>query len=172
VYRDIPDDLRELIEPVVADHGCELVDVDGVRGSGPGVLRITIDRSEGDGQVSLDGCAEISREIESQLDAADVMPGRYRLEVSSPGLDRVLAREKDFLAACGMEVRIETRRPLAERRRFRGTLIDFKEGMVRLFVNDGAEVEIPFDEVVKANSLYKFSRADFSSGRRSGGAAK
>jgi ribosome maturation factor RimP len=72
VYRDIPDDLRELIEPVVADHGCELVDVDDVRGSGGGVLRITIDRAEGDGQVSLDGCAEISREIESQLDAADV----------------------------------------------------------------------------------------------------
>jgi len=171
VYRDIPDDLRELIEPVVADHGCELVDVDDVRGSGPGVLRVTIDRSEGDGQVPVDGCAEISREIESQLDAADVMPGRYRLEVSSPGLDRVLAREKDFLAACGMEVRIETRRLLAERRRFRGTLIDFKEGIVRLLV-DGTEVEIPFDEIVKANSLYQFSRADFSSGGRSGGAAK
>ena len=171
MYRDIPDDLRELIEPVIEDRGCELVDVDDARGSGRDVLRITIDRAEGDGQVPVDSCAEISREIESQLDAADVIPGRYRLEVSSPGLDRVLAREKDFLTACGSEVRISTRRPLAGRRRFRGMLIDFKDAIARVSV-DGVEVRIPFDEVAKANSLYKFSRADFASGNKAGSAAQ
>ena len=171
MYRDIADDLRGLIEPVIADRGCELVDVDDARGSGPGVLQITIDRVEGDGQVSLDRCAEISREIESQLDAADVFPGRYRLEVSSPGLDRVLAREKDFLAACGSEVKLWTRQSLDGRSCFRGMLIDFKDDIARMSV-DGVEVRIPFDEVVKASSLYQFSRADFSSGSKAGSAAQ
>jgi ribosome maturation factor RimP len=85
----------------------------------------------------------------------------YRLEVSSPGLDRLLAREKDFRAACGSEVWIETRQPLDGRRRFRGQLITFEEGVARLTV-DGCEVGIPFADVAKANTIYKFTRADFA----------
>ena len=94
-------------------------------------------------------------------DAADAVSAEYRLEVSSPGLDRPLAREKDFRAACGSEVRIETHRPLAGRRRFRGQLITFEEGVARLTV-DGCEVGIPFADVAKANTIYKFTRADFA----------
>ena len=67
----------------------------------------------------------MSREIDTQLDVADAIERSYRLEVSSPGLDRVLAREVDFTRACGSEVAIETRRPIEGRRRFRGRLDDF-----------------------------------------------
>jgi len=161
VYRDIPEDLRNLIEPVVEDHGCELVNAEVVRGSGIGSVRVVIDSAAGDGRVPVELCAEVSREVESQLDAADAIAGRYRLEVSSPGLDRVLAREKDFAAARGSEVKIRTRRPIDGRRRFRGVLVDFSEGVARVDV-DGAQSEIPFEEVEKANTVYKFSRADFS----------
>jgi len=112
MYRDIPEGLRILIEPVVEDAGLELVDVTITRGRPPWLLRITIDTREADGRVSVDRCAEVSREIEVHLDAAEAIANAYRLEVSSPGLDRILAREKDFSAACGSEVRIETRRPL------------------------------------------------------------
>ena len=132
MYRDIPEDLRGLIEPVVTDHDCELVDVEVVRGSGPGLLRVTIDNGQGDGRVAVERCAEVSREIATQLDAADAMSGSYRLEVSSPGLDRTLAREKDFVAACGSEVKVRTRRPLDGRRRFKGVLVDFREGVARI----------------------------------------
>jgi ribosome maturation factor RimP len=168
VYRDIPDDLRALIEPVVEDHGFELVDVVVTRGAGPGSVRVTIDSELGNGLVPIDVCVDVSREIETQLDANEAVDGSYRLEVSSPGLDRTLAREKDFTAACGDEVKIKTRRPLDGRRRFKGVLVDFKGGIARVAV-DGREIEIPFDEVEKANKLYKFSRADFRAAGRTGG---
>jgi ribosome maturation factor RimP len=180
VYRDIPEELRMLIEPVVEGSGLELVDVMITRGGRPQLLRVTIDTPQGDGRVSVERCADVSREIETQLDAADVVSGEYRLEVSSPGLDRLLAREKDFAAACGSEVQIQTRRPqkdfaaacgsevqiqtrrpLDGRRRFRGRLLEFDRGVAKLTV-DGREVDIPFEEVAKANTVYQFTRADFA----------
>jgi ribosome maturation factor RimP len=161
VYRDIPEELRMLIEPVVEGSGFELVDVMITRGGRPRLLRVTIDTPQGDGRVSVERCADVSREIETQLDAADVVAGEYRLEVSSPGLDRLLAREKDFAAACGSEVQIQTRRPLDGRRRFRGRLLEFDRGVAKLTV-DGREVDIPFEEVAKANTVYQFTRADFA----------
>ncbi|MGH0034247.1 MAG: ribosome maturation factor RimP [Myxococcota bacterium] len=164
MYRDIPPELREIVEPVLADHGCELVDVDLRLGHGQGLVRVVVDSDAGDGLVQVDRCAVISREIESALDAADAIPGRYRLEVSSPGLDRWLGREKDFEAAVGCEVKIEARRPLEGRRRFRGLLEGFQDGEAKVKL-DGPEarvVSIPFDEVKKANTVYKFSRQDFS----------
>ena len=120
MYRDIPEDLRRLIEPIVEDQDCELVDVETLGGARGNLLRVTIDRKEGDGRVAVERCASISREIGTQLDANDAMPGSYHLEVSSPGLDRVLSREKDFAAACGQEVKLKTRRPVGGRRRFKG----------------------------------------------------
>jgi ribosome maturation factor RimP len=161
VYRDIPEDLRALIEPVVVDQECQLVDVEVLRGGSQGLLRVTIDSSSGDGRVSIDRCADISRELQTQLDVADAMEGAYRLEVSSPGLDRVLAREQDFSAAVGEEVKIRTRRPLEGRRRFRGTLVGFEAGAARVAI-EWEQVEIRFGDVEKANILYKFSRADFA----------
>ena len=160
VYRDIPEELRALIEPVVDEAGFELVDVQLARGGRPWTLKITIDTPESDGRVSVDGCAAISRELGSQLDVADAIETNYCLEVSSPGLDRPLAREKDFASACGREVHIETRQPISGRRRFRGVLLRFEEDVAAIKV-DGKEVEISFAEVSKAKTVYQFSRADF-----------
>ena len=99
-----------MIEPIVQDHGLELVDVEILGGRGARVVRVTIDSPEGDGRVPVEQCVAVSREVGTQLDERDAIAGRYRLEVSSPGLDRMLAREKDFAAAVGKDVRIETRR--------------------------------------------------------------
>jgi ribosome maturation factor RimP len=165
VYRDIPEEMRALIEPIVADHGLELVDADLKRGRVPWTLRVFVDTPEGDGRVPVEDCARVSREIGSHLDAADLVPARYTLEVSSPGLDRVLAREKDFIAACGSEVKVETRAPLEGRKRFRGRLIGFDEEVARLLV-DGEEVQIAFVDVAKANAVYEFTREDFAKGAR------
>jgi ribosome maturation factor RimP len=161
MYRDIPQSLRALIEPVVGDHGLELVDAEITRGPGGALVRIVVDTRAGDGRVPLERCAEVSREIGTHLDAEGSVATPYQLEVSSPGLDRRLAREKDFAAARGCEVRIETRRPLDGRRRFRGELVAFEGGLVRLRV-DGREVAIPFDEVARANQVYHFTPADFA----------
>ena len=150
-----------MIEPVVEAAGLELVDVSLVRGRQPWSLRVTIDTRAGDGRVPVDACASVSREVATHLDAADAIPVSYRLEVSSPGLDRLLAREKDFSAACGEEVAIETRQPLDGRRRFRGTLVAFEGGVARMRV-DGSECAIPFDAVARAHTIYHFTRADFA----------
>ncbi len=160
VYRDIPEELRALIEPVVDEAGFELVDVQLAHGGRPRTLKITIDTPELDGRVSVDGCAAISRELGCQLDVADAIESTYSLEVSSPGLDRPLTREKDFAFACGREVHIETRQPICGRRRFRGVLLRFEEDVAAIEV-DGNEVEISFAEVSKAKTVYQFSRADF-----------
>jgi len=161
VYRDIPPDLRALIEPIVEAHGCELVDITARKGRPPWLLRITIDTPDGDGRVPVGRCAAVSREVGTQLDAADAIERSYSLEVSSPGLDRVLAREKDFAAACGFEVSLETRRPLEGRRRFRGRLESFEGCVARLRV-DGTPFEIPFTEVAKGHRIYDITSADFA----------
>jgi len=161
VYRDIPQELRSLIEPIVEAHALELVDAELVRGRAPWALRVTVDTPSGDGKVSIERCADVSREIGTHLDAKDAIPVRYRLEVSSPGLDRRLAREKDFEASRGLEVQIETRHAMDGRRRFRGRLVAFSSGIATLAL-EGREVSIPFIEIGKANRVYEFTRADFA----------
>jgi ribosome maturation factor RimP len=170
IYRDIPEELRALIEPVVDEHDCELVDVEVVRNRGTGLLRITVDNPNGDGRVAIERCVAISREIETLLDAADSIPGAYQLEVSSPGLDRVLGREKDFLAAIDQEVKLRTRRPIEGRKRYRGRLVSLESGVLKMKVEGlrkvsgvgGDEVLIPIEEVEKANLIYEFTSADFA----------
>ena len=161
MYADIPEDLRRCIEPVVVDHGLELVDVDFTRGRAPWRVRVVVDTPVGDGRVSIDVCAAVSREVGAQLDAQDAISSRYTLEVTSPGFDRVLAREKDFAAACGGEIKLKTRRAIDGQRSFRGRLEAFEAGSIRLRV-EGREVVIPFGEVAKANAVYEFSREDFA----------
>jgi len=164
MYRDIPEELRALIEPIVTDHGLELMDADLARGRGPWQLRVTVDTPAGDGAVSVEACADVSRELGTQLDATDAIDHAYTLEVSSPGLDRPLSRAKDFTAAAaddGSDVKIETRVPVDGRRRFRGRLVGFDGETARVAV-DGREFAIPFAQVAKAHVVYPFSAADFA----------
>lgn len=154
-----------MIEPVVEGAGFELVDVLVQRGRPPWQVKVVIDTANGDGRVPVDHCAVVSREIETHFDAADAIEKSYRLEVSSPGLDRVLAREKDFVAAMGSEIQLQTREPQNGRRRFRGLLLGFDGRVARLDVG-GSEVRIPFDTISRANVIYKFTPADF---QRKGG---
>ncbi len=165
MYREIPEGYRQLIEPIVIEHGLELVDVELRRGRAPWIVRVIVDTPAGDGGVAVDLCAEVSREVAVGLDAADLIPSRYTLEVSSPGLDRTLAREKDFHAACGSEVRIETREPVEGRRRFRGRLLGF-DGKIAEVLVDGEPREVPFASISRARTVYQFTRQDFAAGSR------
>jgi ribosome maturation factor RimP len=161
MYGDIPAAMRELIEPIVTGHGLELVDVERHQGRAPWRVRVIVDTPAGDGRVAIERCAEVSREIAVNLDASDAIPVAYTLEVSSPGFDRVLAREKDFERALGSEVKIETRAPIAGRRRFKGKLTAFGSGAASVAV-DGQDYRIPFAEVARAHKVHQFTPADFS----------
>lgn len=96
--------LAELAEPVVADHQAELVDVE-VSGRGSYSVRLLVHRSKG---ATVDLCEAISRELSDLLDVEDPVPGRYRLEVTSPGLDRPLRTDADFCRAQSRRLKVVT----------------------------------------------------------------
>ncbi len=96
--------LFEIAEPVVADHGAELVDVE-ISGSGSFSVRLLVHREAG---VTVDLCEAISRELSDVLDIEDPLPGRYRLEVTSPGLERPLQTDADFLRAHRRRLKVVT----------------------------------------------------------------
>ena len=128
MYRDIPEELRGLIEPVVDGAGFELVDVTMTRGRPPWMLRVTIDTPEGDGRVPVERCAAVSREIESNLDAADAIPSSYRLEVSSPGLDRPLFTPAQYERHVGAEVLVKLHSSFEGRRKLQDELAGMRDG--------------------------------------------
>lgn len=139
--------VTELIEPTLHDMGFELVRVLMSGGQRP-TLQVMVERSD-QGPVTLDQCAEISHAISALLDVADPLPGAYRLEVTSPGLDRPLVRRADYERFAGFEARLETELPLEGRRRFRGRLLGIADDQVRLALPEG-ETSIPFDAIKKA----------------------
>ena len=153
MYRDIPPDLLRVVEPVVTANGLELVDASLKQGPGTARLLVVLDTPSGDGRVSVDECAAVSREVAHGLDAEDVVAGSYTLEVSSPGVDRALGREVDFERVVGRELRLETRERLAGRRRFRGELLAFERGEASLRTETG-DLSIPFDQIKQATAFY------------------
>jgi len=153
MYRDIPPELLKVVEPIVRDHGLEVVDAGILRGSGRAHVRLVVDTPQGDGRVLVDTCARVSREVGHGLDAGDVIQGSYMLEVTSPGIDRVLARELDFSRAVGRKVELETREALDGRRRFKGRLARFEQGVAHLELDSGTAA-IPFDKVARARAFH------------------
>ena len=145
-------EIERLIEPVLEEMGIELVDMEYLSGQGRRVLRIYADRPTG---INLDDCAMVSREIGHLLDIKDLLKHHYVLEVSSPGLDRPLKKENDFLRAVGQKVKVKTAVPLKGRRNFSGVLQSFEIGMLELKL-DNSVVQIPEESVSKANLVYDF----------------
>lgn len=153
MYRDIPPELLRVVEPIVRDHGLEVVDAGILRGSGRAHVRLVVDTPAGDGRVLVDTCAKVSREVGHGLDAGDVIHGSYMLEVTSPGIDRVLARELDFARSVGRRVEIETREALDGRRRFKGQLVRFEQGVAHVELDPGTAA-IPFEKVARARAFH------------------
>ncbi len=154
--------LEQLIDPICRAHGVELVDVRYLREPGGAVIRVIIDREvpglEVGSGVSLEDCTAVSRDASSALDVhQDLMPsGAYRLEVSSPGLERPLVKLSDFERFAGREVKLKTRTPIEKQRRFRGMLRGVVDERVELDEN-GKVVRIPHEDIAQANLVYRFS---------------
>ena len=148
--------LEAVVEPVCKAHGVEIVDVSFGREPGGAVVRVLIDRPSGG--VTLADCQNVSRDLSTALDVeGEEIPGPYRLEVSSPGLDRPLVKKGDFEKFAGKEVKLQTRIPVGDRRNFRGTLLGVEGDDVRLEL-DGKPVRIPYQEIAKANLVFRFGQ--------------
>jgi ribosome maturation factor RimP len=130
--------VAELAEPVIEELGFRLVRV-LVSGRDGGTVQIMAERPVG--QMTVDDCATISRSLSPVLDAHDPMPGRYRLEVSSPGIDRPLVRPSDFEVWAGHEAKIELKELVDGRKRFRGVIEGIGDDEARLKIELEGEPE-------------------------------
>ncbi len=143
--------ISELIEPTVRDLGFDLVRVLMTGGQRP-TLQVMVEPLQQGSQpapMTVEHCAEVSHAVSALLDVADPIGGSYRLEVTSPGIDRPLVRRGDFERFAGFEARVETAEPIAGRRRFRGQLVGMAGDEVCLQLPEG-EQKIPFGAVKKA----------------------
>jgi ribosome maturation factor RimP len=139
------DQLLELLEPVVIGLGYELWELEYVTRPG-GLLRLYIDSSAG---IGLDDCERVSRAVSAAMDHVDPIVGAYTLEVSSPGLDRVLRTQRHFAHCIDALVRVELATPLNGRKRFSGRLVDMQAGQITLQIDDG-RVDLPIESIHKA----------------------
>lgn len=123
-----------LVEPVLESLGFRLVRVQ-ISGRDGKTLQIMAERH--DGTISIDDCEAISRAVSPLLDVHEPVSGSYRLEISSPGIDRPLVRPSDFEDWAGHEAKVELREPVDGRKRFRGVIEGFDGGEVRMTVDLG-----------------------------------
>jgi ribosome maturation factor RimP len=145
--------LLELLDPVAEAAGYELVRLRLMGGNGK-ARRLQIMGEDATGEMNVEDCARLSRDISDILDAADPIEGDYTLEVSSPGIDRPLTRLKDFEVYAGYDVRLELDRLADGRKRFKGGLAGVEDDNIALNVEgEDDTVLIPFDWVIEAKLI-------------------
>lgn len=144
--------LHALIEPVVTSMGFELWGIDHLAQGKQSRLVIYIEHEAG---VSIDDCADISRQISAVMDVEDPIPGVYQLEVSSPGMARPLYTLDHFTRFTGHQVSLKLRMPFDGRRKFKGLLAGIEEDEILLHV-DGEEYCFPVEGIEQAQVIPQF----------------
>ena len=144
--------LAQRIEPEVKSLGFDLVRVAMIGGTSDPTLQVMAERPD-TRQLDLADCETISRRLSDWLDENDPVEGSYRLEVSSPGIDRPLTRLKDYADWGGHEARISLAEPLDNRKQFSGTIEGIENGNVMLTDKSGREHVVPFSAIASAKLL-------------------
>ncbi len=148
-------DLFAVLQPVVVDTGLELVDVE----MKSGVLLVTVDR---EGGVDLEALTDANRAVSLLLDEVDPIPGRYSLEVSSPGIERPLRTPAHFAKAVGSTVTVKTRPQVPGERRLSGTLVaSDDDGFTLAVEGGGAEpVRLSYSDIDRARTVFAWGGQD------------
>lgn len=136
-----------MLEPLVETLGYELVLLEYSPHRGSSLVRLFIDKTGG---VTLEDCEKVSREVASRLDVDDPIPQNYRLEVSSPGLDRPLVKPDHFEKFAGQVAKIQMLAPQAGRRKFQGVLRGLNNGHVVIETSDAGTVELALGQIERA----------------------
>lgn len=145
--------VADLVEALLESMGYALVEVAFITHGRSSVLQLMVENLDLT-PITLGGCQEISRAVATLFDVEEVVDQRYRLEVSSPGLNRLLCKSKDFERFTGSEIKVELYGSDDEQRKFNGVLQGMKENRVQLEV-DGQVKEIDFDVIRKARLVPK-----------------
>ena len=144
--------LQDLLQGSVEDLGCELWGIECQRVGRYLTVRLFIDK---EGGVTVDDCADVSRQVSAVLDVEDPIADKYNLEVSSPGLDRPLFTLAQYTRYVGQEIVVHLRIPVADRRKWHGELAKIENDMITLIV-DKQEQVLAFGNIQKANVVAKF----------------
>ena len=132
--------VSELIEPTVTEHNIELVDVEYIKAGKVWILRVLIDKKQG---VTVLDCQKLSREIEDLIEVHELISDPYTLEVSSPGIDRPLKNEADFLRNKDKKIQLKTYAPIEGEKNFSGIILDVKDKVLLLkYMDDCLELEL------------------------------
>lgn len=144
--------LQELLQGSVEDLGCELWGIECQRVGRYLTVRLFIDK---EGGVTVEDCADVSRQVSAMLDVEDPIADKYNLEVSSPGLDRPLFTLAQYTHYIGQDIVVHLRIPVADRRKWQGELAKIENDMITLIV-DKQEQVLAFGNIQKANVVAKF----------------
>ncbi|MFL6758810.1 ribosome maturation protein RimP [Sphingomonas sp.] len=145
-------EVAQRIEPEVQSLGYDLVRVAMIGGTSDPTLQVMAERPD-TRQLNLSDCETISRRLSEWLDANDPIEGSYRLEVSSPGIDRPLTRPRDYSDWAGHEARLSLKEPLGGRKQYSGTLGGLDGDRVKLTDKSGAAHVLPFSDISSAKLL-------------------
>ena len=148
-----PLQLGDMLEPGITSMGYELVGVEfQTGGKSGGLLRVYIDSEAG---ISAEDCQKVSYQVSGVLDVEDPIPGHYTLEISSPGLDRMLFRKQDFDRFAGQLIKLRTVYPIEGQRKFKGRLLGL-QGENVVFEQDDMEISLPFDQIEQARLVPEY----------------
>ncbi|CAH9059746.1 Ribosome maturation factor RimP [Pseudoalteromonas holothuriae] len=145
-------ELTAMLEPAVEALGFELLGLEFVQAGRHSTLRVYIEHENG---ITVDNCADASRQVSAILDVEDPITNEYDLEVSSPGVDRPLFKPAHYELAQGEEVRVRTKLPQDGRRNFKGDLVAVSGDMITVNV-DSVEYLIMLSNIERANIIAKF----------------
>jgi ribosome maturation factor RimP len=145
--------IGEIIERVAAREGLELVHWEAVGPRNNFVLRIYIDKPGG---ITHGDCERVSNQVGTLLDVEDLISNRYVLEVSSPGIERGLYKRADYERFSGSRIKVRVSEPIDGQRNFRGKLIGLIDEKISLDADGRGQIEIPYEQIVKANIEYEF----------------
>lgn len=151
--KSIESTIEEMVLEITNPRNFEIVDVEYVKEAGEYYLRVYIDK---EGGISLNDCEEVSRALSEVLDVKDPIKDNYFLEVSSPGLDRPLKKDKDFVRYAGRDVEIKLYKPINGSKQFEGELVGLTEENNIKVIIDGNEVEFNKKEVALVRLAIKF----------------
>jgi ribosome maturation factor RimP len=149
--------VEDLVTPIVTELEMELVDIEYVKEGKNWFLRVYIDKDNG---VDIEECGIVSERLSEKLDSLDPIPHNYFLEVSSPGAERPLKKEKDFQKAIGKNVFIKTYEPIDDEKNFEGLLTAFDGETVTIEVKVKTRkktIVLPFDKIANARLAITFS---------------
>jgi ribosome maturation factor RimP len=143
-------EITEMLTPVVASMGLELLGIEFVPARAHGLLRLYIDVPGQERPVTVDDCEAVSREVSGQLDVNDPIASAYTLEVSSPGIDRLLFTAGQMGRCVGQQVKAQLALPQDGRRRVQGKLLRMDGDTAVIALENGAEFAVAFDNIEKA----------------------